>query len=39
VTKEFKTPAPFDKYGQAPGIVRFLPLYYRDLLAEGIKPR
>jgi cyclase len=39
VTKEFKTPVPFDKYGQAPGIVRFLPLYYRDLLAEGVKPR
>ena len=31
VLAEFKTPAPFDKYGQAAGIVRFLPLYYRDL--------
>lgn len=38
VLAEFKTPAPFDKYGQAAGIVRFLPLYYRDLKAEGVRP-
>ncbi|MBF8305042.1 MAG: beta lactamase precursor [Acidobacteria bacterium] len=38
VLAEFKTPAPFDKYGQAAGIVRFLPLYYRDLKADGVRP-
>jgi glyoxylase-like metal-dependent hydrolase (beta-lactamase superfamily II) len=37
VVAQFKTPAPFDKYGQAAGIVRFLPLYYRDLKAEGVR--
>jgi len=37
VVAEFKTPAPFDKYGQAAGINRFLPLYYRDLKAEGVR--
>ncbi len=34
VVAEFKTPAPFDKYGQVAGINRFLPLYYRQLKAE-----
>ena len=38
VLAEFKTPAPFDKYGQAAGISRFLPLYYRDLKAEDVRP-
>ncbi len=38
VLAEFKTPAPFDKYGQVAGIGRFLPLYYRDLKVEGVKP-
>jgi len=37
VVAEFKTPAPFDKYGQAAGINRFLPLYYRQLKAEGAR--
>ncbi len=37
VVAEFKTPAPFDKYGQAAGINRFLPLYYRQLRAEGVR--
>jgi glyoxylase-like metal-dependent hydrolase (beta-lactamase superfamily II) len=37
VVAEFKTPAPFDKYGQAAGIGRFLPLYYRQLRAEGVR--
>ena len=37
VVAEFKTPAPFDKYGQAAGINRFLPLYYRQLKAEGVR--
>jgi hypothetical protein len=37
VLEQFKTPAPFDKYGQAAGIVRFLPLYYRDLKAEAVR--
>ncbi|MSP95234.1 MAG: MBL fold metallo-hydrolase [Alphaproteobacteria bacterium] len=37
VVAEFKMPAPFDKYGQAAGINRFLPLYYRDLKAEGVR--
>jgi cyclase len=37
VLAEFKTPAPFDTYGQAAGIVRFLPLYYRQLKEEGVR--
>lgn len=37
VVAEFKTPAPFDKYGQVAGISRFLPLYYRQLKAEGVR--
>jgi glyoxylase-like metal-dependent hydrolase (beta-lactamase superfamily II) len=37
VLAEFKTPAPFDKYAQAAGISRFLPLYYRQLRAEGVR--
>jgi glyoxylase-like metal-dependent hydrolase (beta-lactamase superfamily II) len=37
VLAEFKTPAPFDKYGQVAGISRFLPLYYRDLKAEVVR--
>lgn len=37
VLAEFKTPAPFDTYGQVAGIGRFLPLYYRDLKAEGAR--
>jgi glyoxylase-like metal-dependent hydrolase (beta-lactamase superfamily II) len=37
VVAEFKTPAPFDTYGQAAGINRFLPLYYRQLRAEGVR--
>jgi glyoxylase-like metal-dependent hydrolase (beta-lactamase superfamily II) len=37
VLAEFKTPAPFDKYGQVAGISRFLPLYYRQLRAEGVR--
>jgi glyoxylase-like metal-dependent hydrolase (beta-lactamase superfamily II) len=37
VVAEFKTPAPFDRYGQAAGISRFLPLYYRQLRAEGVR--
>ena len=37
VVAEFKTPAPFDKYGQVAGINRFLPLYYRQLKAEGVR--
>lgn len=38
VLAEFKTPAPFDRYAQAAGIGRFLPLYYRQLKAEGVRP-
>lgn len=37
VVAEFKTPPPFDKYGQVAGINRFLPLYYRQLKAEGAR--
>jgi hypothetical protein len=38
VVAEFKTPAPFATYSsRASGIAQYLPLYYRDLKAEGVK--
>jgi glyoxylase-like metal-dependent hydrolase (beta-lactamase superfamily II) len=37
VLAEFKTPAPFDTYAQVAGISRFLPLYYQQLKAEGVR--
>ena len=37
VVAEFKPPAPFERYGGAAALSRFLPYYYRQLKAEGVR--